>query len=90
VDREVIDASSLIVVMTASHRDQVRMQYPEAGEKVFLLRSFDPSASGGDVEDPIGGSLETYRRVRGRIEEALPELISFMKTLEGDHRRTRK
>ncbi|MDI6774592.1 MAG: low molecular weight protein arginine phosphatase [Verrucomicrobiota bacterium] len=87
LDRERIDASSVIVVMTNSHRDQIRRLYPEAVERVFLLRSFDPAAEDEDLEDPIGGSPEQYRRVRDQIEAALPDLIAFAGRLEGDHRR---
>jgi len=82
VSRELVDASTLIVVMTASHLVQLQAIYPSVSEKVFLLKSFDPKARNRDVEDPIGASLEIYRGIRDEIEEALPELILFMKNLE--------
>lgn len=84
VSRELVDSSSLIVVMTASHLTQLRAMYPSVVEKSFLLKSFDPNGRGGDVEDPIGASVEVYRGIRDEIEEALPELISFMKSLESE------
>lgn len=87
LDREQVDASALIVVMTAAHSDLIRALYPDAAERVFLLRSFDPAARHEDVEDPIGGSLEQYRRIRDQIEAALPELIAFAERLEGRHGR---
>jgi protein-tyrosine phosphatase len=82
VTRELVDAASVIVVMTRSHREQIRMLFPEAKEKTFLLRSFDPKSDTRDVEDPIGSSLETYRHVRDQIDSALPELESFMTNLD--------
>ena len=80
--RELIDESALIVVMTASHLAQLRVMYPAVIEKAFLLKSFDPSRSGGDVDDPIGSSVDVYRGIRDEIEDALPGLISFMKDIE--------
>jgi glycine hydroxymethyltransferase len=84
VSRELVDAASLIVVMTASHFAQLRTIYPSVAEKTFLLKSFDPNGRGGDVEDPIGASVEIYRGIRDEIERALPELIVFMKSLESE------
>jgi protein-tyrosine-phosphatase len=78
--REVVDGASLIVVMTGGHRDFIRAAYPGATEKVFLLKSFDPG--GGDIDDPIGMTADTYRQVRDEIDRALPGLIAFMETLE--------
>ena len=82
VTRELVDAASVIVVMTASHREQLRMLFPRAREKTFLLKSFDPRGEGGDVDDPIGSSVANYRRVRDEIEEAIPELKKFMENLD--------
>ena len=53
-------------------------------EKSFLLKSFSPEGRGGDVDDPIGSSVEVYRGIRGEIEATLPELIIFMKSLESE------
>ena len=79
--RELVDTASLIVVMAAGHRDFIRTVYPDAVEKVFLLKSFDQGHQ-GDVEDPIGMTADTYRQIRNEIERALPGVMSFMKTLE--------
>ena len=79
--RDLVDAASVIVVMTAGHRDQVQMLFRHAREKIFLLRSFDPAAESGDLEDPIGAGVETYRQVRDSIESALPGLIEFLRGL---------
>jgi protein-tyrosine phosphatase len=79
--RDLIDAANVIVVMTASHRDQLRMLFRDAREKVFLLRSFDPAADAEDVEDPIGADVGTYRQIRDTIEAALPGLTEFLRGL---------
>lgn len=79
--REAVDAASMIVVMTGAHREHVQALFPDAREKVFLLKSFSARKQ-GDVEDPMGASLDIYREIREEIEETLPELIAFMKTLD--------
>jgi protein-tyrosine-phosphatase len=82
LDRESVDAAAVIVVMTAAHREQIRMLYPDVMGRAFLLKSFGPGC--GDVHDPVGLSTGAYRAVRDEITEALPELILFLKNLELD------
>jgi len=84
ISRELVDYSSLIVVMTASHLVGLRSFYPASVEKSFLLKSFERDGHGGDVDDPIGSSVAVYREIRDEIEKALPGLILFMKELETD------
>ena len=81
LDRELAEDATLIVVMTASHRLQVLHMFPGAGEKVFVLKSFAPGG-GGDVDDPIGSTIEVYHRICGEIESALPGLVEFMGRLQ--------
>ena len=94
LDRGLVDAASLIVVMTASHLDEMRERFPDAIEKVLLLKSFDPATETTDIEDPMGSSVDTYRRVCEQIDRALPGLTAFMSALEtsplnGDEQPTR-
>lgn len=78
VDGELVDASSLIVVMTISHREQIRALFPEVMEKVFLLKSFSSDAADREIEDPMGLSADIYRGIRDEIDTTLPGLIEFM------------
>jgi protein-tyrosine-phosphatase len=80
--REWVDAASIVVVMTTSHSDTIRTQFPHVREKVFLLRSFDLGANGKNVADPIGGSVSYYRETRNEIDKAITGLLTFLKTLE--------
>lgn len=79
--RDLVDAANVLVVMTASHRDQMNRLFRDAREKVFLLRSFDPAADSEDLEDPIGAEVSTYRQIRDAIESALPGLNDFLRGL---------
>ena len=54
--------ADVILTMTAAHRAAILAQFPEAGGRVAVL-----APDRQDVLDPIGGSLETYRRCAGQI-----------------------
>jgi protein-tyrosine phosphatase len=82
VSRQLVDAASVVVVMTGTHFDQVSRLFPHAREKLFLLKSFDARASGGDVADPLGASVEEYRNVRDEIDAALDGFVAFIQCLE--------
>ncbi len=78
---DMIDASTLIMVMTQAQALNIKRRFPEAGNRIRLLTSFKPAARGEDINDPIGGDLETYRRIRDEIDEALLDLILHLKRL---------
>jgi protein-tyrosine-phosphatase len=89
--RELVDAASLVVVMTASHRSAVLERFAEAHGKVVLLKSVAASSSGsGDVADPIGASAETYRGVRDEINAVLPDLVLYVHDIAGGQSRRKK
>ncbi len=69
--RDLVDAAFRVVVMTEFHRLLVTERFPESAGKVFLLKEFDPSADGEDIDDPVGLSLDVYRHVRDEIATAL-------------------
>jgi glycine hydroxymethyltransferase len=77
---ELVNSASWIVAMTGSHLDQILYLYPEAAEKVFLLREFEPQASSLDVTDPIGMGYEAYAHARDVIARALPGLLAFVES----------
>ena len=57
-----------IFAMTADHRDDLLASLPELEPRTFLL---DPV--GGDLADPVGCDLETYRRTAQMIESMLTQ-----------------
>ena len=56
------------------------MFFPEAADKAFLVREFDPTAGPNeiDVPDPIGQSRGVYFRCRDVLKKALPSLLSLL------------
>jgi protein-tyrosine phosphatase len=82
VIKEDVEVASMIVVMTASHYEQIKSLFPEVAGNVYLMKSFDPEADGNDISDPIGSSVDIYREIRDEIGAALPGLIKYMKTFK--------
>lgn len=80
LDRNLVDAATVIVVMTGGHRRQVARSFPDAMDRVFLLGSF--GSGNGDIPDPIGLADEAYDGIRDLIADALPDLMSFLETLD--------
>jgi protein-tyrosine phosphatase len=67
--RQMIDEADQVYTMTASHRRAVLDLVPDAEIKVQRL---DPDA---DIDDPIGGDLETYRATAEQIRAALEKRL---------------
>ena len=74
VNPSLVRQADVILTMTESHRAALVAQFPEAGGRVTLL-----SPERQDVIDPIGGSLDTYRRcarqIRGHLAARLDTLL---------------
>jgi len=75
--------AAVIVALASTHRDQIRENHPDAGQRLFLLRSFDAAAAvhDRDIDDPVGASAGAYRLCRERIAAAIPGLVEFLTTL---------
>ena len=76
---ELVASADLIIVMTDEHRHRILEDYPEVGNRVFLIKSFGTSKVPTDISDPYGGSLKTYKRIRDEIDRALSDLILFIR-----------
>jgi protein-tyrosine-phosphatase len=75
---DLIKEADLLVTMTNGHRQAILEVAPESRGKVFLLKSFGVAQCAADIADPVGGSLDDYRRIRDEIDAALPDLILYM------------
>lgn len=75
---KLIEEADLLVTMTKGHKQAILAAAPESKGKVFLLKSFGIAQCAADIDDPVGGSLNDYRRIRDEIDAALPDLILYM------------
>jgi len=89
VTKNIIDAATLIVVMTTAHVAELKRRFPEAQDRIYLLKSFDPGCGGGDISDPLGGTKALYRTIRDEIESALLDLILYLKSYVGEQDKDR-
>ncbi len=73
-----------IFALTRGHAEVVASMYPEAVEKLFLLREFDPSAAPHerDISDPIGGPLDEYQECCRQIEAGVRSALAFIEEHE--------
>ncbi len=81
VNRELVESSDLILVMEQSHKDYISKFFPFCKKKVYLLKNFGDTAKGGEIDDPIGFELDTYRicfqELKKEIYRIILELIKI-------------
>ena len=68
VSEDLVRAATHIFVMTRDHKRMIELLFPEACEKTYLLREFEPGAP--DVPDPIGLGREPTDRCRDTLEKS--------------------
>jgi len=81
---DLVEQADFIFGMTHSHIDTVKVLYPQAEEKTFLVREFDETleAFEKDISDPIGGSYEVYLNCRDQLEQGIASLLGFIEREE--------
>ncbi len=75
LDPEHLSADLLVALDSGHVRELGRKRL---GERVRLLRSFDPAADGDDVPDPYYGDEDDFTLVREQIEAAVPGLLAWV------------
>ena len=77
---KLVQQADMIITMTAGQRFEILQDFPEVGNRVFLIKSFGTSKVPTDISDPFGGSVSIYRKIRDEIDRALSDLILFIRT----------
>jgi protein-tyrosine-phosphatase len=91
--RNAAAAADLILAMSAEHIEHFEDRYPEFRAKVHLLKHFanERHSDDADIEDPIGGSLNTYREcariINDELDRILPALMKMIEEKSADGRR---
>lgn len=70
--------ADLILTMTASHKQQLEMMYPQS---LPIYTLYEYAKQNGEVSDPIGGSYSDYQNVYKELYYLITELkhrIEFM------------
>jgi tRNA threonylcarbamoyl adenosine modification protein (Sua5/YciO/YrdC/YwlC family) len=76
IDNDVIRSSWKIITMTNNHKEDILRRFPGSEEKVFTLGEI--SKIKGDIADPWGKDLITYRQCFNEIRERLDKLINIL------------
>ena len=74
---EMIQGSYLVLTMEERQRDFLRMQEPKLARKIFTLNEYVGEA--GDIADPYGADLDTYRETYKIIDNRILRLIEKLK-----------
>ncbi len=73
VTERLVRHADVIFTMSQAHREAIVAQWPSTAERTRLL-----AADGRDISDPVGGSLERYRRcladIAAEMQRRLTEL----------------
>lgn len=72
-----VEEVDLILTMTLSHKTSILSSAPWLEGKVFTLKEYVRLP--GDITDPFGGSVETYRICLEDIEQSLELLVEKLK-----------
>lgn len=66
---DTVEKAELILTMTEGHRKILTTLFPSAKEKTHTLSEF--AGENGDIADPFGGDIETYRLCAAQIAHLL-------------------
>ncbi|MBN2406546.1 MAG: low molecular weight protein arginine phosphatase [Elusimicrobia bacterium] len=78
IDRDILESSDLILVMTKGHKSDIEYRFPAYGGKVYLLSEYAEGRR-KDIPDPIGMGVESYRETFKMIRFYVEELIERLK-----------
>lgn len=79
---DMVATADLLVCMTASHRNEILRSFPDADDKTFVLTDFALEENSNGIADPIGHSVEFYRKTKNQIKEHLSDLVLYMRDME--------
>jgi protein-tyrosine phosphatase len=74
VTAEELEWADLVLTMTMSHKDILLHSFPEVEKKTFTLKEFATPGDIGDVHDPYGGSLATYKTTFEELDTLIEQL----------------
>jgi protein-tyrosine phosphatase len=79
IDAESAAGADLLVALDGSHAAALRELRPDAGDRIVLLRSFDPEADGDlEVADPYWSGPEEFDRVLATITRSVEGLLDAL------------
>ncbi|MGD6991190.1 low molecular weight protein arginine phosphatase [Sutcliffiella horikoshii] len=77
VSDELIEWADYIFTMTAQHKMLLENSYPNSLGKTYTLKGF--AEQNGEVMDPYGGSVETYRATFEELQNVIEAIVEKIK-----------
>lgn len=79
VTETLLGAFYLVLTMTADQRDALKKRYPQYSDKIYTLGEYaGSSCCSGDIPDPFGMQLQTYRKTYQMLESYIRSLIELL------------
>jgi protein-tyrosine phosphatase len=75
INMDLMTEADLILTMTGSHKEHVLRIIPDAKDKVYTLVEYATGGQEGDISDPFGYDLETYKKCRDEILKYLEMIV---------------
>ncbi len=79
--KELVSKADLILTMSNLHKMQILENYPETKDKVYLFGEYVSTASDNihEIPDPIGHSVEFYKKIFDQIKSYIDKLVAIIK-----------
>ncbi len=71
VEGDMLDAASLVVVMTHDHRESLCAEFPETAHKIVLFSEL--AGQTFDIADPVAGTAHDYELCADEMDRLLEE-----------------
>lgn len=83
LSEELMQWANVVLVMTRDHLDEASERFPHHASKVYLLSAWpDTEVRGhGEIPDPHGGDLETFRKIATQIENEVQRLLPHLQRI---------
>ncbi len=79
-DPQIMSTHWLILTMEQRQRDFLQSTFPNAAHRIFTLKEY--VGEEGDISDPIGLDLDSYREIFNQIDDVIQKLLSLLKKYE--------
>jgi len=83
VTREDLAAAAAVIVMTRSHRDALRAEFPESRPKLHLMSELKDRTF--DIGDPYGGVLSEYQTCVQELEDLIENGYTKISSWVSEH-----
>ena len=79
--QDLLDEALAVFCMTDTHRAMIELNFDRVPRHLYLFRQFLPMPVDPEVDDPYGGPLRVYESCRDNLVEAVPSIVSFLRTI---------